>query len=68
MKIWGQLAEKDLDRRLTHLAVDENLAGPTQNQALAAVLFLYEHALERPLAGFIQVGLNILNIGVGINH
>ena len=34
---------------LTHLAVQENVAPSTQNQALAALLFLYEHALERPL-------------------
>jgi hypothetical protein len=38
----------------------------TQNQALAVVLILYEHALERPLTSFIQAGLNILKIGVGI--
>jgi hypothetical protein len=55
------------------LALDTSGSGrkpgwSTQNQALAAVLVLYEHALERPLTGFIQVGLNILNIGVGINH
>ena len=33
---------------LTHLAVSENLAASTQNQALAAVLLLYEHVLEQP--------------------
>lgn len=44
-----QLAEQDLNRFLTHLAVDENVAASTQNQALAAVLFLYEHVLEQPL-------------------
>ncbi|TXH21794.1 MAG: hypothetical protein E6Q99_09520, partial [Elusimicrobia bacterium] len=28
---------------LTHLAVDQNVAAATQNQALNALLFLYKH-------------------------
>ncbi len=44
-----ELAEGDVNRFLTHLAMKENVASSTQNQALAAVLFLYEHVLERPL-------------------
>jgi len=44
-----ELAEGDVNRFLTQLAVKENVAASTQNQALAAVLFLYEHVLERPL-------------------
>jgi len=44
-----QLAEGDVNRFLTHLAVKEHVAASTQNQALSAVLFLYEHALEQPL-------------------
>lgn len=44
-----QLAESDVNRFLTHLAVQEHVAASTQNQALSAVLFLYEHALEQPL-------------------
>ncbi len=44
-----QLAEKDVNRFLTHLAVKENVAASTQNQALSAILFLYEHVLEQPL-------------------
>jgi hypothetical protein len=38
-----ELAESDVNRFLTHLAV----AASTQNQALSAILFLYEH--EQPL-------------------
>lgn len=34
---------------LSHLAVDERVAASTQNQALAALMFLYEHVLRRPL-------------------
>ena len=44
-----KLAERDVNGFLTHLAVGENVAASTQNQALAAVLFLYEHVLEQPL-------------------
>jgi site-specific recombinase XerD len=44
-----QLAEGNVNRFLTHLAVKEHVAASTQNQALSAVLFLYEHALEQPL-------------------
>ena len=34
---------------LTHLAVDRNVASSTQNQALAAILFLYKEVLELDL-------------------
>lgn len=34
---------------LTHLAVQENVAAATQNQAFAALLFLYREALQKPL-------------------
>jgi len=43
------LAEADVHRFLTHLAVNEHVAASTQNRALSAVLFLYEHVLEQPL-------------------
>jgi integron integrase len=44
-----ELAESDVNGLLTHLAISENVAASTQNQALAAVLFLYQHVLEQPL-------------------
>jgi site-specific recombinase XerD len=34
---------------LTHLAVDENVAASTQNQALSAILFLYREVLQLDL-------------------
>jgi integrase len=34
---------------LSHLAVDRTVSASTQNQALAALLFLYRHVLEEPL-------------------
>lgn len=44
-----QLAEDDVNRFLTSLAVQEHVAASTQNQALSAILFLYEHVLKQPL-------------------
>lgn len=43
------MSEPDVNEFLTDLAVKHNVAAATQNQALAAILFLYEHVLERPL-------------------
>jgi len=45
----AELAEADVTRFLTSLAVRDHVAASTQNQALAALLFLYEHVLGRPL-------------------
>jgi integron integrase len=43
-----ELGRKDIERFLTHLAVERNVASSTQNQALAALLFLYREVLEQP--------------------
>lgn len=44
-----ELGEEEVNRFVSDLAVSRNVAAATQNQALAAVLFLYEHVLEQPL-------------------
>ena len=44
-----ELAEPEVAAFLTHLAVARGVAGATQNQALAALLFLYKEVLARPL-------------------
>jgi integron integrase len=43
------LGEAEVQRFLSALAVDEGVAASTQNQALAALTFLYDQVLERPL-------------------
>jgi site-specific recombinase XerD len=43
------LKESDVNHFLTHLAVNETVSASTQNQALSAILFLYEHVLKQPL-------------------
>lgn len=42
-------SQGDIERFLSHLAVDRNVAAATQNQALAAILFLYREVLELEL-------------------
>ena len=44
-----QLGEKDIVAFLNHLAIKRNVAASTQNQALSAIVFLYEHILKKPV-------------------
>lgn len=44
-----EMGEKEVNQFLTHLAVQGRVSASTQNQALAALLFLYRSALRRPL-------------------
>ncbi len=46
-----ELAEGDVNRFLTHLAIKVNVAASTQDQALAALLFLYEHVWKNRWIG-----------------
>ncbi len=43
------MAEPEVNAFLTHLAVDRDLAPSSQNQAMAALLFLYDAVLGKPL-------------------
>ncbi|MFH5832357.1 integron integrase [Halalkalibaculum sp. DA384] len=43
------MAEPEVVAYLNYLAEDRNVAASTQNQALCAILFLYNHVLEDPL-------------------
>jgi len=45
----AQMGEREVNEFLTHLAVSGRVAAATQNQALAALLFLYDSVLHRPL-------------------
>lgn len=45
----GSMGEEQVRAFLSHLAVAEQVSASTQNQALAALLFLYAHVLGRPL-------------------
>ena len=45
----AELGVEDVRRFLTHLVMERHLSAATQQQALAALLFLYRHVLDRPL-------------------
>ena len=45
-----EMGEGEVIAFLTHLAVDLKLAAATQSQALAAILFLYRHVVDKPLS------------------
>jgi integron integrase len=43
------LGAREVERFLGHLAVDESVSSSTQNQALAALVFLYKEVLQKEL-------------------
>src|SRR4029079_16211190 len=43
------MGEPEVTAFLSQLAVDRQVSSSTQNQALAALLFLYKHVLKQPL-------------------
>ena len=45
----NEMGEPEIAAFLTHLAVEGKVAASTQNQALSALLFLYQHVLDRKL-------------------
>ncbi|MEJ2637315.1 MAG: integron integrase [Calditrichia bacterium] len=45
----GEMGEREINQFLTHLAVRENVAASTQNQALCALIFLYKEVLQREI-------------------
>jgi len=49
------LGEREIAAYLTHLAVHSRVSASTQNQALAALLFLYQQVLRIPVGGLRNV-------------
>ena len=43
----SEMGDPEVEAFLTHLAIKENVAAPTQNQALSALLFRYREVLPR---------------------
>ncbi len=46
----SEMGAKEIEAFLTYLAVDRKVSASTQNQALSAILFLYDHVLHVPIA------------------
>src|SRR5713226_1919784 len=44
-----EMGEPEINRFLTDLAVNKKVSASTQNQALSAILFLYQRVLDKPL-------------------
>jgi len=51
----NDMGAAEVQEFLTHLAVDGNVAASTQNQAFAALLFLYRQVLQKPLGNIENV-------------
>ncbi|MCI0421527.1 MAG: phage integrase N-terminal SAM-like domain-containing protein [Acidobacteria bacterium] len=47
----AEMGQSEISQFLTHLAVREDVAASTQNQALSAILFLYQEVLKRTWTG-----------------
>jgi site-specific recombinase XerD len=50
-----EMREEEIRQFLTHLAVTQNVAASTQNQAFAALLFLYREVLDISLGKIEEV-------------
>ena len=51
----SNLGEREIAAYLTHLAVQGRVSASTQNQALAALLFMYQQVLRRPVGDVSQM-------------
>ena len=51
----AELGEPEINAFLTHLVVERRVSASTQNQALAALLFLYRRVLGRPPGDLAEV-------------
>ncbi|MEP6496184.1 MAG: integron integrase [bacterium] len=66
----GDLSEEEVRQFLSSLATEHQVAASTQNQALAAVTFLYEYVLDRPLTRIegIQPARRSRHVPVVLSH
>ncbi len=49
-----EMGKKEIESFLSHLATDRKVSASTQRQALNAVIFLYKHVLDIPVAEDIE--------------
>ncbi len=47
----AEMGTREVSQFLTHLAVSEQVAAATQNQAFSAIIFLYRYVLQQELVG-----------------
>jgi integron integrase len=53
---YTNVGQADVERFLTHLAVQRQVSASTQNQALNALVFLFRHVLKQPLGDNMNIG------------
>lgn len=62
-----ETGEQEVEQFLSHLAVERNVAASTPNQALSAILFLYEEAVQQRDIGWLAsttlIYTHVLNRG-----
>ena len=51
----SDITPQDINAYLSHLAIDREVAGSTQNQALCAIVFFYKHVLGREPGEFGEI-------------
>jgi site-specific recombinase XerD len=51
----AEMAEREINAFLTHLAFEDKVSASTQNQALSALLFLYRHVLAHEIGDLGEV-------------
>lgn len=49
-----EMGKQEIERFLSHLAINRDVTASTQNQALNAILFLYKHVLKLPVEAEIR--------------
>lgn len=52
----AEMSRREIEAFLTWLAADQQVAAATHRQALAALLFLYQHVLQRDLPWMAEIG------------
>ena len=52
----AEMGKEEVERFLTHLAVERQVAASTHRQALSALLFLYSKVLEVQLSWMVEIG------------
>lgn len=54
------MGEEEVNAYLNYLANERKISAATQNQALSAILFLYEQVLKQPLGEMIELRKTII--------
>lgn len=51
IRTWRYSLQTEIERFLSHLALNRQVSAATQNQALCALIFMYRHVIGREIVG-----------------